>query len=85
MKALMLQHAFKFVENVVFRIGENNIRSQKAAEKIGATRIGLRQDRYGIDRVLYRITYSMAGEKITVPAFDALTVPANSSQPTNNF
>ncbi len=34
MKQLMLTHAFKFVENVVFFIGENNIRSQKATEKI---------------------------------------------------
>ena len=36
MKQLMLRHAFKFVENVVFFVGENNIRSQKATEKIGA-------------------------------------------------
>ena len=36
MKQLLLDHAFKFVENVVFYVGENNIRSQKATEKIGA-------------------------------------------------
>jgi RimJ/RimL family protein N-acetyltransferase len=40
MKRLMLDHAFKFVENVVFFIGENNIRSQKATEKIGAIKSG---------------------------------------------
>jgi len=40
MKQLMLGHAFKFVENVVFFIGENNIRSQKATEKIGAIQNG---------------------------------------------
>ena len=40
-KDLMLDHAFKFVENVIFLIGENNIRSQKATEKIGATRSGM--------------------------------------------
>jgi RimJ/RimL family protein N-acetyltransferase len=39
-KDLMLAHAFKFVENVIFLIGENNIRSQKATEKIGAIRNG---------------------------------------------
>jgi len=37
-KDLMLDHAFQFVENVIFIIGENNIRSQKAIEKIGAVR-----------------------------------------------
>src|SRR5204862_358181 len=32
MKQLMLAHAFKFVENVILLVGENNIRSQKATE-----------------------------------------------------
>ncbi len=41
MKQLMLAHAFKFVENVVFLVGENNIRSQKATEKIGGIRNGM--------------------------------------------
>jgi N-acetyltransferase len=36
MKRLMLEHAFRFVERVVFAIGEDNIRSQKAIQKIGA-------------------------------------------------
>ncbi len=36
MKRLLLNHAFKFVENVVFFVGEENIRSQRAMEKIGA-------------------------------------------------
>jgi RimJ/RimL family protein N-acetyltransferase len=47
MKSLMLNHAFKFVENVVFLIGEKNIRSQKAIEKIGAIRNGIVTRRYG--------------------------------------
>ena len=41
MKQLMLAHAFQFVENVVFYVGENNIRSQKATEKIGAIKNGM--------------------------------------------
>src|SRR5438477_12838473 len=41
LKQLMLAHAFQFVENVVFFVGENNIRSQKAMEKISATRNGI--------------------------------------------
>jgi len=36
LKSLMLEHAFRFVERVLFVVGENNIRSQKALEKIGA-------------------------------------------------
>jgi N-acetyltransferase len=47
MKELMLTHAFKFVENVVFFIGENNIRSQKATEKIGAVKSGTATKVYG--------------------------------------
>jgi RimJ/RimL family protein N-acetyltransferase len=38
-KELMLEHAFKFVNNVIFHIGSNNIRSQKAIAKIGANKI----------------------------------------------
>jgi RimJ/RimL family protein N-acetyltransferase len=33
----MLDHAFRFVDRVVFVVGENNIRSQKALAKIGAS------------------------------------------------
>src|SRR5216117_2409615 len=40
MKRLLLNHAFKFVENVVFFVGEDNVRSQKAIEKVGAIRVG---------------------------------------------
>lgn len=36
-KQLMLDHAFKFVNTVVFWVGENNLRSRRAMEKLGAT------------------------------------------------
>jgi RimJ/RimL family protein N-acetyltransferase len=36
LKSLMLRHAFRFVDRVLFVVGENNIRSQRALEKIGA-------------------------------------------------
>jgi RimJ/RimL family protein N-acetyltransferase len=39
MKRLMLDHAFRFVDAVVFRIGETNLRSRRAVEKIGGQRI----------------------------------------------
>jgi RimJ/RimL family protein N-acetyltransferase len=47
MKKLMLKHAFKFVETVVFYVGEKNIRSQSAMEKIGAIRDGIVKRSYG--------------------------------------
>ena len=47
MKRLLLDHAFKFVKNVVFFVGEKNFRSQKAMKKIGATREGLVTRTYG--------------------------------------
>lgn len=58
MKRLMLQHAFQFVDNVIFLVGLNNIRSQRAVERIGAERAGTRQDAYGNDSYVYRITRS---------------------------
>jgi len=36
LKRLMLDHAFQFVNRVLFVVGEKNLRSQKALEKIGA-------------------------------------------------
>ena len=36
LKTLMLEYAFRFVDRVVFVVGEKNLRSQKALEKIGA-------------------------------------------------
>ena len=56
MKRLMLRHAFRFVDNVLFRIGPQNIRSQKAVEKIGAIRIGVRIEEDGKPNLLYRIS-----------------------------
>jgi RimJ/RimL family protein N-acetyltransferase len=42
LKRLMLDHAFRFVERVVFVIGVTNFRSQKAVEKIGGVRVARR-------------------------------------------
>jgi RimJ/RimL family protein N-acetyltransferase len=36
LKKLMIDHAMSFVRRVVFKVGENNMRSQKALQKIGA-------------------------------------------------
>ncbi len=56
MKDLMMRHAFRFVDHVVFLIGEENRRSRRAVEKIGGVFIGTRIDKYGRERVAYRIT-----------------------------
>ncbi len=36
LKKLMLDYAFQFVDRILFVVGEKNLRSQKALEKIGA-------------------------------------------------
>ena len=36
----MLSYAFEFVNRVVFHVGANNMRSQKAMEKLGAIKEG---------------------------------------------
>jgi RimJ/RimL family protein N-acetyltransferase len=40
LKTLMLNYAFKFADKVIFHIGANNIRSQKAIEKLQAVKVG---------------------------------------------
>jgi RimJ/RimL family protein N-acetyltransferase len=58
MKRLMLAHAFKFVDNVIFFVDSNNIRSQRAVEKIGGVRVGTKSDTHGRENVIFRITRS---------------------------
>lgn len=55
MKRLMLNHAFRFVDSVVLLVGPDNIRSQRAVEKIGGQRDGTRTDGNGLTSYLYRI------------------------------
>ena len=38
-KTLMLNHAFNYVDKVAFYVGANNIRSQKAMERIGGIKV----------------------------------------------
>jgi hypothetical protein len=58
MKQLMLRHAFGFVNRVIFLIGPQNIRSQRAVEKIGGVRAGSRLDASGRESFVYRIEAS---------------------------
>lgn len=58
LKRLMLDHAFKFVESVVFLIGPENVRSQKAVEKIGGILIERRYKTIrgqSVEQLVYQI------------------------------
>jgi RimJ/RimL family protein N-acetyltransferase len=64
MKKLMMDHAFQFVDNVLFYIHETNYRSQRAVEKIGGQRITHLDNTQLVPRspstVIYRIHKTMA-------------------------
>ena len=51
LKRIMLEHAFQSVRTVVFLVGENNLRSRRAVEKLGAVENGRRRD-----MVLYKLS-----------------------------
>lgn len=56
MKRLMIEHAFRHVARVVFLVGPDNVRSQRAVEKIGGVRAGWRKNAAGRDQVLFELT-----------------------------
>ena len=58
MKALMLGHAFRYVRRVLFLVGPQNMRSQRAVEKIGGVRVGTRADAGGRESVVFALTAS---------------------------
>lgn len=64
LKRLMLTHAFRFVDSVIFIIGAKNIRSQKAVAKLGATLTDETAEGRGENRVVFRLT-KIAFEKGT--------------------
>ena len=55
LKQLMLRHAFRFVNSVVFFINPENIRSRRSVEKIGGV---LEPESDVAGRLVYRITAS---------------------------
>ncbi|MGB8887283.1 MAG: GNAT family N-acetyltransferase [Candidatus Korobacteraceae bacterium] len=71
MKELMLRHAFTFVDRVVFLVGPENFRSQRAVEKIGGVRVGSRYNAEGRDSFLYQITASAFAEVFGQPGRDS--------------
>jgi RimJ/RimL family protein N-acetyltransferase len=59
MKRLMLGHAFRFVDTVVFRIGTTNLRSRRAVEKIGAILTDRREIVNLHGRVIEHVVYAL--------------------------
>jgi RimJ/RimL family protein N-acetyltransferase len=66
MKRLMLEHAFRFVDSVIFLVGPQNFRSQRAVEKIGGVRVGSRPDATGRESVVYQITASAFAQRARI-------------------
>jgi RimJ/RimL family protein N-acetyltransferase len=64
-KKLLLDYAFRFVDQVYFHIGTNNIRSQNAILNIGATKIGdVDFDYYGNKLLHYEYVINKKDRKI---------------------
>jgi RimJ/RimL family protein N-acetyltransferase len=64
-KALMIGHAFTFADTVIFHIGSENIRSQKAIEKIGAVKTGEEEHSYFGERPALNFNYEIKKANFT--------------------
>jgi RimJ/RimL family protein N-acetyltransferase len=56
LKRLMLEHAFRFVDSVIFVVGSQNLRSQKAVAKLGAVLTDEAAEGRGDNRLVFRLT-----------------------------
>lgn len=61
-KRLMIDHALAVFPSVMFRVGEENYRSRKALEKLGAVLSGWEQDVESYGRVAKRVGYVIRQE-----------------------
>jgi N-acetyltransferase len=59
MKSIMVTHALSSFERVIFRVGETNIRSRRAMEKIGGVRIAWDEILTIFDRKAVYIAYEI--------------------------
>jgi N-acetyltransferase len=59
LKKMMLNHAFQFVDTVIFEIGSANIRSQKAMERIGGKKIADSEVAYYGERSTLNFVYAI--------------------------
>ena len=46
LKRLMINYAFKYLNSVIFHVGSQNLRSQKAVERLGANKIAEKEVAY---------------------------------------
>jgi RimJ/RimL family protein N-acetyltransferase len=67
LKRLMLDHAFKFVESVIFLIGTTNVRSRKALEKIGGVLTERRKKAKLHGKTVEHVVYQIKKPAITAP------------------
>lgn len=63
-KHLMMQHAFKYVDSVIFHIGADNIRSQKAILKLGAIKIAEEEIAYYGEDCKLNFVYQIGKESL---------------------
>jgi RimJ/RimL family protein N-acetyltransferase len=56
LKRLMLEHAFRFVDSVIFIVGAKNMRSQRAVAKLGAALTDDVAEGRGDNRLVFRLT-----------------------------
>ena len=60
MKSLMMNYAYQFVENILFFINENNLRSRMAVEKIGGERVVELENKVLDTRAASTVIYKIA-------------------------
>ena len=70
LKRLMLRHAFGGVETVMFRVGEANLRSRRALEKIGAHLTDRTQPALVAGREVVHVVYTFARSDFLGSALD---------------
>ena len=62
-KRLMTQHAFQWVDRIIFHIGANNLRSQMAIGRIGANKIGEEDVAYYCEATKRNFVYALDRER----------------------
>ena len=58
----MLDHAFQFVDEVLFHVGSGNMRSRKAMEKLGAIQVGEENIQYYGESPVANVVFAIRKE-----------------------
>ena len=62
-KKLMLDHAFESVDTVIFHIGENNVRSQVATQRLGARKLDRVEEKTYGQQLVRNFVYELTKER----------------------